>query len=103
MAASLSAALRFFEPLRVLPDRRLPADWSLPGHWPAHEARCPAEANTLMSGPISARMISAGRWGTPGVVPRSSAWGGERGAFFPLALSRRAVLSCGGCRGGGDA
>ena len=26
--------------LRVLPERRLPADWSLPGHWPAQDARC---------------------------------------------------------------
>ena len=26
-------------PLRVLPERRLPADWSLPGQSPAQEAR----------------------------------------------------------------
>jgi len=30
-------------PLRVFPERRFPADWSLPGHCPAHDARCPAE------------------------------------------------------------
>jgi hypothetical protein len=23
-----------FDPSRVLPERHLPADWSLPGHWP---------------------------------------------------------------------
>ena len=28
------------DPLRVLPERRLPADWSLPGHCPAQVARC---------------------------------------------------------------
>ena len=36
---------RVIEPLRSLPgppDRRLPADWLLPGHWPAQEASCPA-------------------------------------------------------------
>jgi hypothetical protein len=32
MAASLSAAFSHLEPLRVRPERRLPADWSLPGH-----------------------------------------------------------------------
>src|SRR3954454_3806053 len=35
MAASSSAKSSHLEPLRVLPERRLPADWSLPGHWPA--------------------------------------------------------------------
>src|SRR3712207_1981302 len=34
------ASLSHFEPLRVLPERRLPADSSLPGHIPAHDARC---------------------------------------------------------------
>ena len=37
-------------PLRVLPERRLPADWSLPGHCPAQEARCPAVGNTAHVG-----------------------------------------------------
>ena len=46
-----------FEPLRVLPDRRLPADWSLPGHIPAHDARCLSVGNTVMSSPISRRSL----------------------------------------------
>ena len=40
IAASSSAKSSHLEPSRVLPERRLPADWSLPGHWPAHDARC---------------------------------------------------------------
>ena len=31
-ADSVSALLSHLEPLRVLPERRLPADFSLPGH-----------------------------------------------------------------------
>src|SRR3954453_9471714 len=56
------------EPLRVRPERRLPADWSLPGQRPAQLARCPAVGNTLMSVPISATMTSAVRWATPVIV-----------------------------------
>ena len=37
IAASLSASLSHLEPLRVRPERRLPADWSLPEHCPAQE------------------------------------------------------------------
>jgi hypothetical protein len=40
IAASSSAQSSHFDPLRVLLERRLPADWSLPGHCPAHEASC---------------------------------------------------------------
>src|SRR5438034_7921210 len=61
MAASLSASLSHFEPLRVRPERRLPADWSLPGHCPAQEARWRSLGKTDMSTPISARMFSAVR------------------------------------------
>ena len=46
IAASSSAQSSHLEPLRVLPERRLPADWSLPGHCPAQEARCLAVGNT---------------------------------------------------------
>src|SRR6266576_817484 len=59
--------------MRLLPERRLPADWSFPGHCPAHDARCPAVGNTLMSTPISAISSSAVRFWTPGIVHRSSA------------------------------
>src|SRR3954468_5487351 len=66
MAASLSAALSHLDPLRVRPERCLPAERSLPGHCPAQEARCRAEGNTVMSGPISATITSAVRRWTPG-------------------------------------
>jgi hypothetical protein len=35
--------------------------WSLPGHWPAQEARCLSVGNTDMSTPISGTMTSAAR------------------------------------------
>ena len=44
----------------------------LTGHIRAHDARCPAVGNTLMSAPISAIMISAARLPTPGMVSRRS-------------------------------
>ena len=39
MAASSSAKSSHLDRSRVLPERRLPADWSLPGHWPALMSR----------------------------------------------------------------
>src|SRR5437868_5660564 len=53
-------------PLVVLPLRRLPALWSLPGHIPAQLARWPALGNFDMSVPISATITSAARDPTPG-------------------------------------
>src|SRR6516225_8234482 len=55
-------------PLRIRVDRRLPALSSFFGHRPAQEIRCPAVGKRLMSRPISARMISALRTLTPGMV-----------------------------------
>src|SRR5437764_13819330 len=52
-------------PLVVVPLRRLPAVWSLPGHTPAHDARWPALGNRLMSVPISATITSAAWCPTP--------------------------------------
>src|SRR3954451_23011000 len=60
-AASSSAQSSHLEPLRVLPERRLPADWWLPEHCPAHEASALAVAKLLMSTPISAMRHSAVR------------------------------------------
>ena len=54
MAASSSAQSSHLDPLRLRPERRLPADWSLPGHWPAQEASCLGVGKALMSVPISA-------------------------------------------------
>src|SRR3954468_16850963 len=52
-APSSRATPSHWETSRVLPVRRLPADWSLPGHWPAHDARCRELAKRVMSAPIS--------------------------------------------------
>ena len=65
IAASLRASFSHLEPLRLRPERRLPADWSLPEHWPAQEAQWPAVGNTNMSVPISARMFWAVRVSIP--------------------------------------
>src|SRR6516162_1613137 len=49
-------------PLRTRLDRRLPALSSLRGHMQAHEMRCAAEGNRLMSIPISETMTWAPRF-----------------------------------------
>src|SRR4051794_41704597 len=77
MAASSSAKSSHLEPLRVLPERRLPADWSLPGHCPAQDARCRADGKGVMSVPISARMHSAPRRWMPTIVHSSSTAGAK--------------------------
>src|SRR5438552_124057 len=48
--------------LVVLPEYRLAPVTLLPGAIPAHEARCPAVGNRLMSTPIWAMMHSAARF-----------------------------------------
>src|SRR5436190_2002612 len=55
-------------PGRVVPGPVRLADLLLPGHIPAHEARCPAVGKTVMSAPISAIRHSAVRCDTPGMV-----------------------------------
>jgi hypothetical protein len=67
-AASHKAVRNASSPLRARPDLTLPADSSLPGHNPAHEARCAALGNRDMSTPISATTTSAVRLPTPGMV-----------------------------------
>ena len=72
IAASVRAVSSHLEPWRVLPERRLPAERSLPGHWPAQEARCRSEGKRLMSVPISASTGLAVRRCMPGIVQSSS-------------------------------
>src|SRR5438105_9089426 len=55
-------------PLVVRLLRRFPALSLWPGHRPAHDARCPAVANWLMSAPISATITSADWRPTPGIL-----------------------------------
>src|SRR5262249_29109127 len=59
-------------PLRTRLDRRLPALSSLRGHMQAHEMRCAAEGNRLMSIPISETMTWAPRFLKPGIGMISS-------------------------------
>jgi hypothetical protein len=59
-------------PLVGLPERRLPPVRLLPGQRPAQEASCPAVGNTVMSTPISARIVSAARLPTPVMVSSRS-------------------------------
>ncbi len=59
LAALTKVARNQRDPLRVLPPLRLPARSWLPGHMPAHEARCAAEGNCPLSVPISASRTSA--------------------------------------------
>src|SRR4051812_23704681 len=75
MAASSSAKFSHFEPSRVLPERRLPADLSLPGQRPAHDARCRAVVNWVMSVPISPMMHCTPRRWMPVIVHTSSTAG----------------------------
>src|SRR4051812_38060213 len=74
-AHSTSVWLSHLEPLRVLPERRLPADTSLPGRMPAQEARCLADGNVVMSPPVSATITSAARRPTPCIVHSNSTAG----------------------------
>src|SRR5450631_2150084 len=61
------------EPLRVCPEKCLPADSLLPGLMATtHDARRPEGPNWLMSGPISAKITSAERRLTPGLCRRKS-------------------------------
>src|SRR5712692_17896 len=71
-AASVSARRSHLLPLRALPLLRLPALSWLPGHIPAHEARCAALGKRLMSRPISAASTSVVRRPTPGMVSSRS-------------------------------
>src|SRR5664279_661547 len=75
LADSMRAMRSHLEPLRVFPEKCLPADSLFPGHIPAHDANRPAEPNRLMSTPISEMITSAERRLTPGMVSRRSiAW-----------------------------
>src|SRR6266508_929003 len=78
-ADSVSAERSHFDPLRVLPERCLPADSLLPGHIPAHEARRAEDPNLPMSTPISAIISSAVRCWTPGMLRSISTASPKRG------------------------
>src|SRR3954466_7344860 len=93
MAVSSSAKSSHLEPSRVRPERRLPADWSLPGHWPAQDARCRADAKRVMSVPISARMHSAPRRWMPTIVHSSSTAGAKGRSCSSIASDKRSMCS----------
>src|SRR6266508_894371 len=73
-ADSVSAERSHFDPLRVLPERCLPADSLLPGHIPAHEARRAEDTNLPMSTPISAIISSVSADRFPMASSRNSRW-----------------------------
>ena len=91
-ADSIKVARSHLEPLVVLVEPRLPADSFCPGHRPAHEARWPDVGNTLMSTPISARITSALRWPTPGMLSRRSRRP-SKGAIAVSIRTERAAMS----------
>src|SRR5450631_2854190 len=72
LADSMRAMRSHLEPLRVFPEKCLPADSLFPGHIPVHDANRPAEPKRLMSTPISEMITSADRRLTPGMVSRWS-------------------------------
>ena len=61
----------------------------LPGQTPAQDARCAAVGNRAISTPISAMIVSATRWLTPGMVSSRSAtaWNGLISASIWLVTS----------------
>ena len=65
--ASPSAPLRYGLPLPPCRQRWIAPDWMVRGHSFAHETRCAAVGNRLMSSPISARMICAAPGPMPGI------------------------------------
>src|ERR1035438_1346110 len=72
LADSMRAMRSHFEPLRVFPEKCLPADSLFPGQIPLHDANRPADPKRLMSTPISEMIASADRRLTPGMVSRRS-------------------------------
>jgi hypothetical protein len=92
-AASVSAIESQREPLRVRPERRLPADSSLPGQSPAQDAKCPAVGNTDMSAPTSAITTSAVRRCTPGTVQSSSTAEAKGRICSSIASESRLICS----------
>jgi hypothetical protein len=92
-ADSANVARSHLEPFRVLSERRLPADSSLPGHTPAQEARCFVVGNALMSTPISAISTSAVRCLTPGIVINRSRWRAQGAICSSIASDSRSIAS----------
>src|SRR5450755_1687413 len=64
LADSTRAMRSHLEPLRVLPEKCLPADSLFPGRIPAHEANRPAEPNRLMS----TRNLGNDHFGRPKII-----------------------------------
>src|SRR3954453_14346442 len=84
--ASPSARARYRLPCPVKPlPLLLPAEDLMPGENFAHEHRCPAVGNRVMSTPISAMMIAAATGPIPGISSRRcTAW--SKGAQVGLDL-----------------
>jgi hypothetical protein len=66
-----------------LVDFTRPADSLEPGLTPAHDARCAAVGNWVMSPPVSAMKISARTWEKPGMLSSRSR-AGRKGLHQPV-------------------
>src|SRR5215212_9403652 len=93
LAHSTNVWLSHLDPLRVLPERRLPADSWLPGHVPAQDARGLAEGQTLMSPPVSAMITSAARRPPHGVEPGSYTVAGNGPSCSSIAAESPEIAS----------
>lgn len=80
-------------PLRVRPDRCLPAHSLLPGHSPAQEARCAAVGNRVMSTPISEMITCAARLPISGIVVSSWICSAKGRPASSMRASSRAIMS----------
>ena len=80
-------------PLPVLPERRLPADSSLPGESRTQLAQWAELGKQVMSGPSSARITSAEARPTPVIVSKSSSSCAKGAIVSAIASERRPIAS----------
>src|SRR5512132_1930796 len=92
-AASPSTRPRYGLPRPVDPlPLRLPADSLTPGANLAHDTRCPAVGNLVMSAPISAMSSCAASWPTPG-ISSSRSTAATNGAISSASLASSSARS----------
>jgi hypothetical protein len=80
-----------FEPLRVRPERRLPADSSWPGHRPAQLTRCPAVGSDRHVGSDLGDDHLSGLLLDPGIVHNSRAAAAKGASCCSTASESRSI------------